>query len=56
MIKFEGDFEVLEKEIIKQIVNELGEINEDMAVVNDVTFKFSQVGKDIIVKKIDKLV
>lgn len=54
MIKFEGNFEVLEKEIIKQIVNELGEVNEDIAVVNDISFKFSQVGKDIIVKKIDK--
>lgn len=56
MIKFEGSFEVLEKEIIKQIVNEIGDVNEDIAVVNDITFKFTQVGKDIVVKKIDKIV
>ncbi|MEG2290879.1 MAG: hypothetical protein RSC24_12970 [Clostridium sp.] len=56
MIKFEGSFEVLEREIIKQIVNEMGDVNEDIAVVNDVTFKFTQVGKDIVVKKIDKIV
>lgn len=56
MIKFEGSFEMLEKEIIKQILNEIGEVNEDIAVVNDIAFKFSQVGKDIVVKKVDKVI
>lgn len=55
MIKFEGDFEVIEKEMVIQIVNQIGEIDEDIAVVNEIQYMFSQVGKDIVVKKINKI-
>ncbi|MBB6713726.1 hypothetical protein [Clostridium gasigenes] len=55
MIKFEGDFEILEKAMVIQIVNEIGEIDEDIAVVNDVQYMFSKEGKDIVVKKINKI-
>lgn len=56
MIIFEGEFEVLEKERIKYIVNQMEKIDEDIAVVNEVSYIFSQVGKDIIVKKINTVI
>lgn len=56
MIIFEGEFEVLEKEIARQIVSQLGEVNEDIAVVNEVSYVFTQSGKDVIVKKINKVI
>ena len=55
MIKFEGDFEVIEKAMVIQIANQMGKVDEDIAVVNDVQYMFSQDGKDIIVKKINKI-
>ena len=56
MIIFEGEFEIIEKEKIKHIVNQMGKIDEDIAVVNEISYMFSQVGKDIIVKKINTVI